>query len=121
MKLAICNDTFLDWPFEEAFRFARECGYTGLEIAPFTIDADVRKISGARRTEVRQQADQAGLEIIGLHWLLAKTEGLYLTSPETSVREATRDYVVALGVVAVLGPVLTLLPTLALTRKYVKV
>ena len=31
------------------------------------------------------------------------------------------DYVVALGVVAVLGPVLTLLPTLALTRKYVKV
>ena len=31
------------------------------------------------------------------------------------------DYWVALGVVAVLGPVLTLVPTLVLTRKYVKV
>ena len=31
------------------------------------------------------------------------------------------EYLVALGAVAVLGPLLTLLPTLALTRKYLKV
>lgn len=31
------------------------------------------------------------------------------------------EYLVALGAVAVLGPILTLLPTLALTRKYLKV
>ena len=41
--------------------------------------------------------EDAGLETIGLHWLLAKTEGLYLTSPEESVRRATGDYLIALA------------------------
>jgi sugar phosphate isomerase/epimerase len=93
MKFAICNETFQDWPFEKAFSFARECGYTGLEIAPFTIATDVRQIDRGRRLEVRRQAEAAGLEIIGLHWLLAKTEGFYLTTPDKAVRERTAQYV----------------------------
>ncbi len=93
MKYAICNETFLDWPFDKAFAFARECGYTGIEIAPFTIDTNVRNISAGQRKEVREQATGAGLEVIGLHWLLAKTEGFYLTTPDKAVRDATADYV----------------------------
>jgi sugar phosphate isomerase/epimerase len=92
MKFAICNETFLDWPIARGFDFAAECGYTGVEIAPFTIDTDARRITAAQRAETRQAADKAGLEIIGLHWLLAKTEGLYLTSPDQPTRERTRDY-----------------------------
>jgi sugar phosphate isomerase/epimerase len=92
MKFAICNETFLDWPIARGFDFAAECGYTGVEIAPFTIDTDARRITPAQRSDTRQAADKAGLEIIGLHWLLAKTEGLYLTSPDTATRERTRDY-----------------------------
>lgn len=92
MKFAICNETFQDWPFEKAFAFARECGYAGVEIAPFTIADDVKDISPAKRQEVRRCAEDAGLEVIGLHWLLAKTEGYYLTSPEASVRRATVEY-----------------------------
>ena len=51
MKFAICNETFLDWPFERAFEFAAECGYTGVEFAPFTMAPDAREISrrAARR------------------------------------------------------------------------
>lgn len=97
MKFAICNETFQAWPFEKAFAFARECGYMGIEIAPFTIASDVREISAAKRQEVKQQAEAAGLEVVGLHWLLAKTEGFYLTSPDVEVRERTTDYFKALA------------------------
>lgn len=97
MKFAICNETFQDWPFEKAFEFASRCGYQGIEVAPFTINKDVRKISPAERADFRQQATQAGLEILGLHWLLAFTEGFYLTSPEPEVRLQTGDYLADLA------------------------
>lgn len=91
-KYAICNETFQDWPFEKAFACAAQCGYTGLEIAPFTITNYVTDITAQRRSEIRRQAEKAGLEILGLHWLLAKTEGFYLTSPDAEVRKKTTVY-----------------------------
>jgi sugar phosphate isomerase/epimerase len=93
MRFAICNETFLDWPFEKAFAFAAECGYTGIELAPFTMATDAREITAARRAEVRRQTGAAGLEVVGLHWLLAKTTGYHLTSPDAAVRNRTADYV----------------------------
>ena len=92
MKFAVCNETFQGWPFEKAFDFAAECGYTGIEIAPFTIADYATDISAQQRGEVTRQADAAGLEIVGLHWLLAKTEGFYLTSPDVDVRKKTAAY-----------------------------
>lgn len=92
MKFAICNETFKDWPFEKAFAFAADCGYTGIEIAPFTISDRATDISAEQRDEVRRQADAAGVEVVGLHWLLAKTRGLYLTSPDAEVRRKTAEY-----------------------------
>ena len=97
MKYAICNETFQDWPFEKAFAYAKQLGYDALEFAPFTIHEDVRQISPSRRSEVRQLAAEHELEIIGLHWLLAKTEGLYLTSPDEEVRIRTADYLAELA------------------------
>jgi len=93
MKFAICNETFLDWPHDKAFAFAAECGYTGIEIAPFTLNHDARKITAAERAEVRRLADVNGLEVIGLHWLLAKSTGFHLTSPDAEVRERTASYI----------------------------
>lgn len=101
MKYALCNEMFGDLPFGEVCATSRELGYTGIEIAPFTLHAgepfDVGDVSVEVRQTCRQQAADAGLEVVGLHWLLAKTEGLYLTSPEASVRAATSKYLVALA------------------------
>jgi sugar phosphate isomerase/epimerase len=97
MKFAICNETFQDWPLEKAFDFAADCGYSGVEIAPFTLAEKALEMSAGQRAEVRNLADRAGLEIVGLHWLLAKTEGLHLTSPDAEVRRKTADYLADLA------------------------
>ncbi|MEC9095683.1 MAG: sugar phosphate isomerase/epimerase, partial [Planctomycetota bacterium] len=89
MKYAICNETFQDWPFEKAFKYAKELGYDALEFAPFTIHDDAYQISAERRGEVRRLAEENGLQIIGLHWLLAKTEGYYLTTSDADIRQRT--------------------------------
>lgn len=92
MKYAICNELYIDWPFEKAFAHAAKLGYTGVEIAPFTIDNNAFEISADRRKEVRDCAQSNGLEIIGLHWLLAKTEGLHLTTADRNTRNRTAEY-----------------------------
>jgi sugar phosphate isomerase/epimerase len=102
MKFAICNETFGDRPFADTFSTIRKLGYTGVEIAPFTFAPweepfDVRHVSAERIVRTRTMAEDAGLEIVGLHWLLAKTEGLYLTSPDPTVRRHTSDYLRALA------------------------
>ncbi len=97
MKFAICNETFKDWPFDKAFAFAAECGYTGMEIAPFTLANYATEISAQQRQEVCKLAEDTGLEVVGLHWLLAKTEGFYLTSPDADVRRRTSDYFIELA------------------------
>lgn len=91
-QFAICNETFRDWPFDKAFAFAAECGYKALEVAPFTIANDVREVSSARRKQVRDQAETAGLKILGLHWLLSKTKGFHLTSADREERKRTAAY-----------------------------
>ena len=97
MKFAICNETFQGWPLARGFEFAAECGYTGIEIAPFTISNFVTDITSAQREEVRREADKAGLTVVGLHWLLAKTKGFYLTSPDADIRKKTGEYFAALA------------------------
>lgn len=97
MKFAICNETFGDRSFADTFSTIAKLGYTGVEIAPFTFAPhddpfDLRNVPAERIVEVRTMAEDAGLEIIGLHWLLAKTEGNYLTSPDPTVRRRTADY-----------------------------
>jgi sugar phosphate isomerase/epimerase len=97
MKYAYCNEMCGDQPFPEAFATMRSLGYTGVEFAPFTLapptDAfDVRDVPPARRAEAKRQALEAGLEVVGLHWLLAKTQGFHLTHPEPAVRHATAEY-----------------------------
>ncbi len=97
MRYAICNETFEGWDHARICRQAAELGYTGLEVAPFTLAPRITDVTPAQRTQLRREAEEAGVQIIGLHWLLAKTEGLQLTSPDAAVRQRTADYLVALA------------------------
>jgi sugar phosphate isomerase/epimerase len=97
MKIAICNELYQDWSFEQAFGHARRMGYQGLEIAPFTLHPDARKISRQMRAKVKQLAEDSDLEIVGLHWLLAKTSGYHATHPDRAVRQKTASYLCELA------------------------
>jgi len=97
MRFAICNETFADWPLAKACDFAAECGYTGLEVAPFTLAALATDIDAAARGEISRTIARAGLECVGLHWLLAKTEGFHVADPDPDVRRQTVDYLAALA------------------------
>jgi len=92
VRFAICNETFQDRDFAGQCRAAAAAGYTGLEIAPFTLSDDPVGLSAAVLRDHRAAALDAGLEVVGLHWLLARTEGYHLTTPDDGVRAATLDY-----------------------------
>lgn len=97
MRYAICNETFQNWDHARVCRFVADVGYQGLELAPFTLAPRITDVNAEQRRLLRQQAEDCGVQIIGLHWLLAKTEGFHLTSPEESVRRRTAEYLVELA------------------------
>jgi sugar phosphate isomerase/epimerase len=92
MKFAICNETFGDWPLDKALSLAREVGYTGWEVAPFMLTNHLVGYTAQQRVDYRRQVEQAGFQITGLHWLLAKTTGFHLTTMDAKVRELTSQY-----------------------------
>ncbi len=97
MRYAICNETFEGWDHARVCRFVADVGYTGLEVAPFTLAPRITDVTAEQRRTLRRQAEECGLTILGLHWLLAKTEGLHLTSNDEGVRRRTADYLVELA------------------------
>ena len=83
---------FVDWPQEKVASFAAKAGYAGVELAPFTL-ARVPDLPGAaERARVRAAYQDAGLKIVGLHWLLAKTEGMSIAGREAGPRERAARY-----------------------------
>ncbi len=94
MRFAICNET---WGGPEA-DFARVCdriaaaGYTGVEVAPFTMSENPQDLTEEDAARFGGIARAAGLDVVGLHWLLVKPPGFHLTTPDDAVRRATADF-----------------------------
>ena len=91
MKISICNELFEGWEVEKTFEYAAQIGYDGVELAPFTMGETALDISADARKRICKAAEMAGIEIVGLHWLLVKPEGLYINHPDAAVRKKTQD------------------------------
>ncbi|NNJ25503.1 sugar phosphate isomerase/epimerase family protein [Alienimonas chondri] len=96
-RYAYCNETLAPGrTFREQCDLIASLGYTGIEVAPFTLAEAPADLSANERASLRADAQAAGLDIVGLHWLLAKTVGFHLTTADAAVRNATADRLIEL-------------------------
>lgn len=89
MKFGICNETWQGWDFARTCDAIAAAGYDGVEIAPFTLNDDPRNLTESDAKRLGHVARSAGLEVIGLHWLLVKPPGMHLTTADAEIREKT--------------------------------
>src|SRR6476659_7185301 len=86
-RQAICNEVYQDWSFHDACRSIRAIGYTGIEIAPFTLSEYPASISVDQRNQYRSIISSEGLRFVGLHWLMMAPKNLHVTTPDNALRE----------------------------------
>ncbi|HEX4170631.1 MAG TPA: sugar phosphate isomerase/epimerase family protein [Bryobacteraceae bacterium] len=91
-QFALCNELFERFPFPETCRILHETGYSGIEIAPFTLAKDPLTLSAAERSTVREEIARHQLSFVGLHWLLVSPPGLHATSPDLELRRKTWNF-----------------------------
>lgn len=89
MKLSLCNEVLHPLPFDRQCALAASYGYTGLELAPFTLANDPQTLDTSAAQHFRAAAQSQGLAISSLHWLLVKPDGLSLVSNDAGVRQQT--------------------------------
>ena len=92
-RQSICNEAFEKWPFAGVCKAVRKAGYTGIEIAPFTLAEDPAQISAAQRREYRSVIAGEGLEFVGLHWLMVSPKGLHVTTPDNELRARSWQHI----------------------------
>src|SRR5262245_41380212 len=90
---SICNEAFDKWPFADACRAIRKAGYTGIELAPFTLADDPRDVSPAQRREYRDIIRSEGLAYVGMHWLMLGSQGFHVTTPDETLRRRSWQHI----------------------------
>src|SRR5579859_7794124 len=91
MRIALCNEVIAPMPFPQQCAHAANLGYDGLEIAPYTLSDEPQRIGAAQLAATRAAAQDAGIAITGLHWLLVKPAGLSISTRDNAVRKKTID------------------------------
>ena len=90
---AICNEVYKDWNFAEACQSIRSIGYTGIEIAPFTLAEDPATVTPEQRREFRRIIEGEGLTFVGLHWLMVSPKGLHVTTEDEALRKRSWTHI----------------------------
>ena len=76
-------------PFPAQCEYAAKLGYDGLEIAPYTLSEEPHRLGSARIAATRAAAEDAGIAITGLHWLLVRPHGLSISAKDDATRQKT--------------------------------
>jgi sugar phosphate isomerase/epimerase len=91
VRIALCNEVIAPMPFPRQCEYAAKLGYDGLEIAPYTLSEEPHRLGSAQLAAARAAAEDAGIAITGLHWLLLKPAGLSISTRDDAVRRKTLD------------------------------
>jgi D-psicose/D-tagatose/L-ribulose 3-epimerase len=91
MRLALCNEVLRPLPLAAQCEAAARMGYDALEVAPFTLADDPFTLADTHAHDLRATAQDHGLEVSSLHWLLVKPDGLSLVTDDAVLRARTLD------------------------------
>lgn len=89
---SVGNELFEKMDFAESCRLARRFGYTGFEIAPFTLAENVDDLAPTRRRELSRIMRSEGITFVGLHWMLMTPKWLHVTTADKAERERSWQY-----------------------------
>ena len=96
MRIALCNEVIAPMPFPAQCEYAAKLGYDGLEIAPYTLSEEPHRMGAARIAAARAAAEDAGISVTGLHWLLVKPAGLSISAKDDATRRRTVEVMLSL-------------------------
>jgi sugar phosphate isomerase/epimerase len=89
----MCNEAFGERSFADTCRTIRAAGYSGIEIAPFTLAEDPILIPPSERASYRDIMASEGLSFAGFHWLMVTPKGLHVSGPDARLRERSWTHV----------------------------
>lgn len=92
-RQSICNEVFEGWEFPKTCEAVKAAGYSGIEIAPFTLAETPAEITPERRREIKQTMADHGLDFVGLHWLMVSPKGLHVTTPDEALYQRSWDHI----------------------------
>ncbi len=90
---SICNEAFEKYSFADACKAIRKAGYTGIEIAPFTLAPKPADINAPQRRNYKDIMRSEGLTFVGLHWLMVSPKGLHVTTPDAELRHKSWTHI----------------------------
>lgn len=92
-RFSVCNELFGKDNFADVCRIVHDIGYSGIEIAPFTLADDPSQLSADDRREVQNTMAISSLAFVGLHWLLVSPKDLQATTPDQNLRRRTWNFI----------------------------
>ena len=96
MRISLCNEVIAPMPFPRQCEYAAKLGYDGLEVAPYTLSEEPHRMGAAQIAAARSAAEDCGVAVTGLHWLLLKPAGLSISTRDDAVRKRTVDVMTSL-------------------------